>query len=62
VASLPQTREILAAFAGRVAVMRTPVIKIGDGRRVRLLGLEPKEGALYITCQTLPREVTRAEK
>jgi hypothetical protein len=61
-AEVPQLSDLLGALAGERAAMQTAIIKIGDGRRVRLLGLEPKEGALYITCQTLPREVTRAEK
>lgn len=59
-AEVPQLSDLLGALAGERAAMQTAIIKIGDGRRVRLLGLEPKDGALYITCQTLAREEARA--
>lgn len=52
---LPETRGIAAAFAGRSPVAQTPVIKLGDGRRVRLLALTPKDGTLHITCCTEQR-------
>ncbi len=60
--SMPELRDVISALSGERPIMRTPVIRIGDGRRVRLLKLEPRDDALYITCQTLPRETTRAEK
>lgn len=60
--SMPELRDIMSALSGERPMMRTPVIRIGDGRRVRLLKLEPRDDALYITCQTLPRETTRAER
>jgi len=53
VTSLPQTRDLLAALADQRPMMQSPIIKIGDGRRVRILKLDPRDGALYITCQTL---------
>ncbi len=49
---LPQTQGVLLAFAGHRAVMTNPVIKLGDGRRVRLLSLDAKDGRLIIECQT----------
>lgn len=49
---LPQTQGVLGAFAGRHAVMTNPVVRLGDGRRVRLLSLEAKDGTLIIECQT----------
>jgi hypothetical protein len=61
-AEVPQLSDLLGALAGERPAMQMAIIKIGDGRRVRLLGLEPRDGALYITCQTLPREQTRAAK
>ncbi len=60
--SSPELRDIISALSGERPAMTTPIIRIGDGRRVRLLKLEPRDDALYITCQTLPRETSRAEK
>jgi hypothetical protein len=56
IAELPQTRVVLSAFAGENAVMLEPTIRLGDGRRVRVLGLSAKDGRLLITCQTVIRE------
>jgi hypothetical protein len=61
-AQVPGINDILRALAGDRPAMQAAVIKIGDGRRVKILGLEPRDGALYITCQTLPRDQGRAEK
>ncbi len=61
-ANMPELRDVIGALSGDRPVMRSPVIRIGDGRRVRLLKLEPRDGALYITCQTLARQTSRAEK
>ncbi len=58
----PDLRDIVATLSGERPAMATPIIRIGDGRRVRLLNIDPRDGALYITCQTLPRETSRAEK
>lgn len=57
---LPQTRDMLAVFSGEMPAMKRPVIRIGDGRRVELLRLEPRDGVLLITCRTLPREQNTA--
>ena len=57
---LPQTKDLLKVMTGEIAAMRTATVKIGDGRRVRLLKLESRGGVLLITCQTLPRETSRA--
>ncbi len=59
-AEVPQLSDLLGALAGERAAMQSAIIKIGDGRRVKVLGMEPRDGALYITCQTLPRENSRA--
>lgn len=60
-AKLPETREVLGAFAGRRAVMTNPTIRLGDGRRVKLLGMTAEDGRLSITCLTLVREPRRAD-
>jgi hypothetical protein len=54
--ALPQTRDLVKVISGEAAAMRSATIRIGDGRRVRLLGIDSREGVLLITCQTLPRE------
>lgn len=59
---LPQVRELWAALGGDRPAMSQAVVKIGDGRRVKILDLRADGGVLYITCQTLPRETTRAGK
>lgn len=61
-ASNPELRDIIGALSGERPAMATPILRIGDGRRVRLLKIEPRDDALYITCQTLARETSRAEK
>ncbi|MBX3402711.1 MAG: hypothetical protein KF699_04775 [Phycisphaeraceae bacterium] len=60
-AKLPETREVLGAFAGRRAVMTNPTIRLGDGRRVKLLGMTAEDGRLSITCLTLVREPRRVD-
>lgn len=60
-AKLPETREVLGAFAGRRAVMTNPTIRLGDGRRVKLLAMTAEDGRLSITCITLVREPRRAD-
>lgn len=60
-ADLPETRHVLAAFAGKVPAMGNPTIKLGDGRKVRVLGMTAADGKLAITCQTILREPSRAE-
>ena len=61
IADLPETRQVLAAFAGRRAVMVDPTIRLGDGRKVRVLGMTAADGKLSITCQTIVREPARAD-
>lgn len=60
-AELPETREVLGAFAGRRAVMVNPTIRLGDGRRVKLLAMTAEDGKLSITCLTLVREPRRVD-
>ncbi len=60
-AAMPETRQVLAAFAGRLPALTNPTIKLGDGRRVRILAMTAADGRLAITCQTMLREPSRAE-
>jgi len=55
-AAMPQTDRLLSALKGDRAVVSKAVIKLADGRRVRIIGLEPLEGKLVLTCRTEPRE------
>lgn len=48
----PDTGNILDALAGRVPLDPDPALDLGDGRRVRLLDLQPEQGRLRITCRT----------
>ncbi len=48
---LPQT-ELIEAFDGTRPILVEPTIRLGDGRRVRLLGIEPRDGWLELTCRT----------
>lgn len=52
IASVPHTGATLKALAGEAAVAMTPSMSLGDGRRVRVLSIEPKEGEIVVTCRT----------
>lgn len=54
-ADLPQTKGVLGALAGKVPALRSPILKIGDGRRVKLVGMDARDGKLVITLETLTR-------
>lgn len=58
-AALPQTARVLEAFLGEHPVLSRPVIKLADGRRVRLVNIRPEDdgasGRLVITCRTEDR-------
>lgn len=49
---IPEARDMFEAFDGRGALITTPVVKLGDGRRVRLLKVRPRDGRLEMTCRT----------
>lgn len=51
-ASQPQTQRVLAAFRGERPVLSRPSVKLADGRRVRIIGVEPGNDRLTITCTT----------
>lgn len=57
-ASLPQSARLLSALAGQVPVLSRPIIRLGDGRRVRLLDIRAEGERLVITCQTEERQST----
>jgi hypothetical protein len=52
ISRLPETEALLKAFAGEGAVVQRATFRLGDGRRVRILALTPRDGMLRITCQT----------
>jgi hypothetical protein len=49
---LPETRQVFEAFEGSGPLVQHAVVKLGDGRRVRVLKVQPREGKLLVTCQT----------
>lgn len=49
---LPETVAMLRAFAGEIPIIHTPVVSLGDGRRVRLLSLAARDGRLEVHCRT----------
>jgi hypothetical protein len=61
IADLAETKQVLAAFAGRQPAMTNPTIKLGDGRKVRVLAMTADDGKLSITCQTILREPSRVD-
>jgi hypothetical protein len=50
--ALPETETMLRAFEGQSALVERAVFKLGDGRRVRLLGFSVEDGILEVRCQT----------
>lgn len=40
------------AFLGSAAVAREPVVRLADGRRIRILGLRAQHGVLEVRCRT----------
>lgn len=58
-ASLPQTSRVLDALAGRSPMLSSAVVRLADGRRVRILDIEPQPGRVVITCRTEDRDAAR---
>ncbi|MBA4119652.1 MAG: hypothetical protein C0513_03000 [Isosphaera sp.] len=54
VAQLPQTDGLLRALTSAAPLVRSPVIRLPDGRRVRLVGLRVEPGALVMDLRTEP--------
>lgn len=44
--------QIALTLAGDRPVLREPIVRLADGRRVRILSIELGEGTLTLTCQT----------
>lgn len=51
-ATLPETRELLRALNGEIPIARAPIIRLVDGRRVRLLEIVPREARLELSAVT----------
>jgi hypothetical protein len=49
---MPETATMLRAFDGEGPIVQNALIKLGDGRRVRILRIAPRDGKLDITCRT----------
>lgn len=54
-ATLPETRELLRALNGEIPIARAPIIRLVDGRRVRLLEIIPRNGRLELSAVTQSR-------
>jgi hypothetical protein len=48
--ALRATADLFRAFAGESPMVREAVVRLGDGRQVRLMRLVAREGWLEITC------------
>lgn len=48
-----ESDQLLRTLRGETPAVQNAVIRLADGRRVRLLRVEPKEGELWLTMQTL---------
>jgi uncharacterized protein YpmS len=51
------TDQLLDALAAMAPMFEEPVLKLDDGRRVRLLAIRPENGRLLLTCVTEPHAV-----
>lgn len=49
---MPEAAAMFLAFEGRAPLVSNAVLRLGDGRRVRLLDLRARDGRLEITCRT----------
>jgi len=49
---LPETEALFRAFEGDDALIQRAVVRLPDGRRVRILELSAAQGVLRITCRT----------
>lgn len=57
-----QGRALLRVFQGLEPISLDPVIRLDDGRQVRLLNIEPRNGRLILTCWTELRDDARARR
>jgi uncharacterized protein YpmS len=49
---LPETDALFRAFDGREALVQRALVRLDDGRRIRILKIQPQNGRLLVTCQT----------
>jgi hypothetical protein len=59
--ALPQVQAVLSAARGETPLVSRPVIRLPDGRRVRILAIEPEGKRLIVTCRTEGRMEGKAE-
>lgn len=53
--TLPETRAMFDAFLGNRPIVNDAVMRLADGRRVRLVRIIPRDGKLDLTCRTEAR-------
>ncbi|MBC7835087.1 MAG: hypothetical protein H7Y88_08290 [Phycisphaerales bacterium] len=51
----PETARVLDALSGRAPIASETIIRLADGRRVRVQQIRSEEGRLVVTCSTLGR-------
>ena len=49
---LPETELFFDAFGGGEPLMQKAVVRLGDGRRIRVLKVQPGDGKIQVVCQT----------
>lgn len=49
----PESGSILSALLGAGALSREPVLRLSDGRRVRIVEIRVEEGRLLVTCRSV---------
>jgi hypothetical protein len=53
--TLPETESLFKAFSGDQAIRNTPVFRLMDGRKVRILAFSARNDRLRLTCRTEQR-------
>lgn len=53
-------RALLRVFEGKEPLAESPVVRLGDGRQVRVLDIQPRDHRLIVSCQTEQSEEPRA--
>jgi uncharacterized protein YpmS len=56
---LPETELFFDAFGGAEPLLQKAMVRLGDGRRIRVLKVEPRNGRIQVFCQT-ERDPSRA--
>jgi hypothetical protein len=51
------TTKVFDALAGKAPISANPVLKLSDGRRVKVVGIRSEAGRLLVTCK--PAVVTQ---